>query len=67
MALQIKNNIKEIGKPPKREGINLINPEKYQSSKVVDVEEVVNFFAGAIKEISYKLAKAEKGIGKVPK
>ncbi|KAH9301123.1 hypothetical protein KI387_012706, partial [Taxus chinensis] len=40
MALQIEKNIKVIGKPPKREGIKLINLEKPQSSKVVDLEEV---------------------------
>ncbi|KAH9294710.1 hypothetical protein KI387_038298, partial [Taxus chinensis] len=31
MALQIENNIKAVGKPPKREGIKLINSEKPQS------------------------------------
>ncbi|KAH9292578.1 hypothetical protein KI387_042238, partial [Taxus chinensis] len=63
MALQIENNIKAIGKPPKREGVKLINPEKPQTSKVADLEEVVKTLAGAVKEISYKLARAEKGIG----
>ncbi|KAH9330978.1 hypothetical protein KI387_003086, partial [Taxus chinensis] len=63
MALQIENNIKEIGKPPKREGIKLINPEKPQSSKSMDLEEVVKTLARAVKEISYKLARVEKGIG----
>ncbi|KAH9287659.1 hypothetical protein KI387_031776 [Taxus chinensis] len=63
MALQIENNIKVVGKPPKREGIKLINPEKPQSSKFVDLEEVVKTLAGFVKEISYKLARVEKGIG----
>ena len=63
MALQIENNIKVVGKPPKREGVKLINPERPQSNKVVDLEVVVKTLAGAIKEISYKLARVEKGIG----
>ncbi|KAH9324610.1 hypothetical protein KI387_004788 [Taxus chinensis] len=62
MVLLIENNIKEVGKPPKREGIKLINQEKPQSSNYVDLEEVVKNLARAIKEISYKLARAEKGI-----
>ncbi|KAH9326792.1 hypothetical protein KI387_006970, partial [Taxus chinensis] len=33
MALQIENNIKAIGKPLKRDGVKLINPEKPQASK----------------------------------
>ncbi|KAH9328653.1 hypothetical protein KI387_000761, partial [Taxus chinensis] len=41
MALQIENNIKAIGKPPKRDGVKLINPEKPQTSKAADLEEVV--------------------------
>ncbi|KAH9315166.1 hypothetical protein KI387_023793 [Taxus chinensis] len=64
MALQIENNIKAIGKPLKRDGVKLINPEKPQASKGADLEEVVKTLAGAVKEISYKLARAEKGIGK---
>ncbi|KAH9289840.1 hypothetical protein KI387_033957, partial [Taxus chinensis] len=57
MALQIENNIKAVGKPPKREGVKLINPEKPQASKSVDLEEVVKTLAGVVKEISYKLAR----------
>ncbi|KAH9308630.1 hypothetical protein KI387_036541, partial [Taxus chinensis] len=64
MALQIENNIKAIGKPLKRDGVKLINPEKPQASKGADLEEVVKTLVGAVKEISYKLARAEKGIGK---
>ncbi|KAH9290846.1 hypothetical protein KI387_034963, partial [Taxus chinensis] len=52
-----------IGKPPKREGVKMVNPEKPQTSKAADLEEVVKTLAGAVKEISYKLAQAEKGIG----
>ncbi|KAH9308429.1 hypothetical protein KI387_036340, partial [Taxus chinensis] len=63
MALQIENNIKAVGKPPTREGVKLINPERPHSNKVVDLEEVVKTLAGVVKEISYKLARAEKGIG----
>ncbi|KAH9316912.1 hypothetical protein KI387_018681, partial [Taxus chinensis] len=51
------------GKPPKREGVKLINLEKPQSSKDVDLEEVVKTLAKVVKEISYKLAREEKGIG----
>ncbi|KAH9317045.1 hypothetical protein KI387_018814, partial [Taxus chinensis] len=58
----IENNIKAIGKPPKREGIKLINLDKPQSNKAVDLEEVVKTLAGVVKEISYKLARVEKGI-----
>ncbi|KAH9294785.1 hypothetical protein KI387_038373, partial [Taxus chinensis] len=63
MALQIENNIKVIGKPPKREGIKLINLEKPQSSNSMDLEEVVKTSA-RVKEISDKLAREDKGIGK---
>ncbi|KAH9303645.1 hypothetical protein KI387_008049, partial [Taxus chinensis] len=56
MALQIENNIKAIGNPPKREGVKLVNPENPQTSKATDLEEVVKTLAGAVKEISYKLA-----------
>ncbi|KAH9325355.1 hypothetical protein KI387_005533, partial [Taxus chinensis] len=45
------------------EGVKLINLEKPQTSKAADLEEVVKNLAGAVKEISYKLARAEKGIG----
>ncbi|KAH9297754.1 hypothetical protein KI387_029436, partial [Taxus chinensis] len=62
MALQIENNIKAIGKPLKRDGVKLINPKKPQASKGADLEDV-KILAGAVKEISYKLARAEKGIG----
>ena len=65
MALQIENNIKEIGKPSKREGVKLIKPEKPQTSKDGDFEEVVKTLVGDIKEISYKLAQVEKGIGQI--
>lgn len=63
MALQIENNIKIVYKPPKREGVKLINPERPQSNKAVDLEQVVKTLAGAVKEISYKLTREEKGIG----
>ncbi|KAH9298593.1 hypothetical protein KI387_030275, partial [Taxus chinensis] len=64
MALQIENNIKEIGKPLKRDGVKLINAKKPQARKSVDLEEVVKTLVGYVKEISYKLVRAEKGIGK---
>ncbi|KAH9289860.1 hypothetical protein KI387_033977, partial [Taxus chinensis] len=64
MALQIENNIKEVRKPPKRDNVKLINLEKPQSSKAIDLEEVVKTLVRAIKEISYKLSREEKGIGK---
>ncbi|KAH9331663.1 hypothetical protein KI387_003771, partial [Taxus chinensis] len=63
MELQIDNNIKEIGKPLKRDGENLINPEKPQATKGADLEEVVKTLAGAVKETSYKLPRADNGIG----
>ncbi|KAH9301120.1 hypothetical protein KI387_012703, partial [Taxus chinensis] len=63
MELQIENNIKDVRKPLKRDGIKLINPKKPQASKGADLEEVVKTLAGAIKEISYKLERAENGIG----
>ncbi|KAH9322507.1 hypothetical protein KI387_017146, partial [Taxus chinensis] len=63
MALQIENNIKAIGKPLKRDGVKMINPEKPQASKGIDLEDVVKTLAGVVKEISYKLARSEKGIG----
>ncbi|KAH9311488.1 hypothetical protein KI387_026523, partial [Taxus chinensis] len=64
MAIQIENTIKAIGKPLKRNGVKLINLEKPQASKGADLEDVVKTLARAVKEISYKLARAEKGIGK---
>ncbi|KAH9324458.1 hypothetical protein KI387_004636, partial [Taxus chinensis] len=63
MALQIENKIKAIGKPLKRDGVNLINPYKPQESKSVELEEVMKTLAGAIKDISYKLERDENGIG----
>ncbi|KAH9302555.1 hypothetical protein KI387_014138, partial [Taxus chinensis] len=63
MTLQIENNIKVVGKPPKREGVKLINPEKPPTSKSVDIQEVVRTLDKAVKVISYKLAREEKGIG----
>ncbi|KAH9299888.1 hypothetical protein KI387_044111 [Taxus chinensis] len=64
MALQIENNIKAIRKPLKRDVVKLINPKKPQAIKGVDLEEVVKTLIGIVNEISYKLARAEKGIGK---
>ncbi|KAH9297535.1 hypothetical protein KI387_029217, partial [Taxus chinensis] len=60
----IENNIKELDKLPKREGIRLINPKKPQSSKAMDLEEFVKTLVEAVKEISFKLARKEKGIRK---
>lgn len=63
MVLKTENNIKAFGKPLKRDGVKLINHEKPQASKGADLEEVLNTLARVVKEISYKLARAEKGIG----
>ncbi|KAH9306010.1 hypothetical protein KI387_010414, partial [Taxus chinensis] len=62
-TLQIENNIKAIGKPLKRDGVKLINPEKPQASKGADLEEVTKTLEGDVKEISYKLERTENGIG----
>ncbi|KAH9289929.1 hypothetical protein KI387_034046, partial [Taxus chinensis] len=45
MALQIENNITAVRKPLKRDGVKLINPEKPQANKGVDLEEVVKTLA----------------------
>ncbi|KAH9311785.1 hypothetical protein KI387_026820, partial [Taxus chinensis] len=43
--------------------LKLVNPDKAQTSKSLDLEEVVKNLEGAVKDISYKLSRAEKGFG----